>query len=130
MGCHWNTIICFTDVKLDVLFTITGKRVCRYLEAVFFDRDHAVILFLRKKTSPEPFINVHFLTKNLNISFIYVQYVLTTIIFFALLLSIPTYLQKVMMLDSKTAGLMMLSISVFSMLNDTDCDTLDGNIWI
>ena len=41
---------------------------------------------------------------------------LTTVIFFALLLSIPTYLQKVMMLDAKTAGMMMLSISVFSML--------------
>lgn len=71
--------------------------------------------FYEKKRS-QSFINVQFLIKNLNISFIYVQYVLTTVIFFALLLSVPTYLQKVVMLDSKTAGMMMLSISVFSML--------------
>ena len=75
-----------------------------------------LFFYFYEKRRSEPFINIHFLTKNLNISFIYVQYVLTTIIFFALLLSIPTYLQKAMMLDSKTAGLMMLSISVFSML--------------
>ena len=75
-----------------------------------------LLFYFYEKKRSEPFINVQFLTKNLNISFIYVQYVLTTVIFFALLLSIPTYLQKVMMLDSKTAGMMMLSISVFSML--------------
>ncbi|WP_428911818.1 MFS transporter [Niallia sp. Krafla_26] len=75
-----------------------------------------LFFYYYEKRRSEPFINVHFLTKNLNISFIYIQYVLTTVIFFALLLSIPTYLQKVMMLDSKTAGMMMLSISVFSML--------------
>ena len=75
-----------------------------------------LLFYFYEKKRSEPFINIVFLTKNLNISFIYVQYVLTTVIFFALLLSIPTYLQKVMMLDSKTAGMMMLSISIFSML--------------
>jgi MFS family permease len=75
-----------------------------------------LLFYYYEKKRAEPFINVHFLTKNLNITLVYVQYVLTTIIFFALLLAIPTYLQKVLMLDSKTAGLMMLSISIFSML--------------
>ena len=114
MGYYWNPIICFPHVKLDDLFTITGKKV-RSVELIFAIFITLLFYFYEKKRS-EPFINIVFLTKNLNISFIYVQYVLTTVIFFALLLSIPTYLQKVMMLDSKTAGMMMLSISIFSML--------------
>jgi MFS family permease len=71
--------------------------------------------FFEKKKS-EPFINVIYLRKNLNVSLLYLQYILTTVIFFSMLLAIPSYLQTVVMLDSKDAGLMMLSISVFAML--------------
>ena len=75
-----------------------------------------LIFYYYEKKRTEPFINVGFLTKNLNVSFIYVQYILATIVFFAMLLFMPTYLQNVLMLDSKTAGIMMLSISVFALL--------------
>lgn len=71
--------------------------------------------FFEKKKS-EPFIDVIFLKKNLNISFVYIQYILTTVIFFALLLSMPTYLQTVLQLSSKLTGLMMLSISIFAII--------------
>ena len=75
-----------------------------------------LIFYYYEKKRTEPFINVGFLTKNLNVSFIYVQYILATIVFFSMLLFMPTYLQNVLMLDSKTAGIMMLSISVFAMM--------------
>ena len=74
------------------------------------------LFYFYEKRRQEPFINVLFLRQNPNISIIYVQYILTTIIFFAILLSIPTYLQKVLMLNSQSAGITMLSLSIFSML--------------
>ena len=48
MGYYWNPIICFPHVKLDDLFTITGKKV-RSVETYFRDLYHTFILFLRKK---------------------------------------------------------------------------------
>jgi len=75
-----------------------------------------VLFFLYENRKAEPFIDVNFLRKNLNISFVYIQYIMTTVIFFALLLSMPTYLQSVIMLDTKTTGLMMLSLSIFGMI--------------
>ncbi|GFZ76221.1 hypothetical protein GCM10010978_17420 [Compostibacillus humi] len=64
----------------------------------------------------EPFINVNFFRKNMNISLIYVQYILSTVIFFAILLSIPTFLQSVLQASSQAAGMTMLSLSVFAMI--------------
>jgi MFS family permease len=75
-----------------------------------------VSFYQYEKKRSEPFINVTFLKKNLNISFVYSQYTLSTIIFFAMLLSMPIYLQTVLLLNSKLAGMMMLSISIFSVI--------------
>jgi MFS family permease len=69
-----------------------------------------------EKKRMDPFINVTFLKKNLNITLVYVQYILSTVIFFTLLLSMPIYLQNVMMVSSERTGLMMLSISIFSVM--------------
>lgn len=69
-----------------------------------------------EKKRMDPFINVTFLKKNLNITLVYVQYILSTVVFFALLLSMPIYLQNVMMVSSERTGLMMLSISIFSVM--------------
>jgi MFS family permease len=74
------------------------------------------LFYFFEKMKSEPFINVKYLRKNLNVSLLYVQYILATVIFFSMLLAIPSYLQTVVKLDSKNAGLMMLSISVFAML--------------
>jgi len=75
-----------------------------------------LLFYFYEKKKLEPFINVVFLTKNLNISLLYVQYILLTIVFFAIILSMPTYLQNVLILNSKTAGFMMLSLSLFAMI--------------
>jgi MFS family permease len=69
-----------------------------------------------EKKRMDPFINVAFLKKNLNITLVYVQYILSTVIFFALLLSMPIYLQNVLMVSSERTGMMMLSISIFSVM--------------
>lgn len=75
-----------------------------------------LLFYYFEKRKDEPFIDVVFLKKNLNISFVYVQYILSTLIFFALLLSMPIYFQSVLLLSSKQTGIMMLSISIFGII--------------
>ncbi|MFJ7667391.1 MFS transporter [Lysinibacillus sp. NPDC097195] len=89
-----------------------GFNVVTFMLTIFI----SLLFYHYEKRKKEPFINVLFLTKNPKISFVYLQFILVTLIFFALILSMPTYLQKVMMLDSKSAGIMLLSISMFAML--------------
>jgi MFS family permease len=74
------------------------------------------LFYFFEKKKEEPFIDVVFLKKNPSISTVYIQYILSTVIFFALLLSMPIYLQSVLMLSSKQAGIIMLSISIFAII--------------
>ncbi|MEH7247239.1 MFS transporter [Neobacillus niacini] len=74
------------------------------------------LFYFFEKKKEEPFINVIFLKKNPNISSVYIQYIFSTVIFFSLLLSMPIYLQSVLMLSSKQTGIIMLSISVFAII--------------
>ncbi|MFP7159402.1 MFS transporter [Priestia aryabhattai] len=71
--------------------------------------------FFEKKKS-KPFIDVVFLKENTNISLVYTQYIFATLVFFAMLLSMPMYLQSVLMLSSKLTGIIMLSLSISAMI--------------
>lgn len=75
------------------------------------------LFYFFEKRKKEPFIDVVFLKKNHNVSLVYIQYIFATIIFFAMLLSIPSYLQSELMLSPKLTGLIMLSLSVFSIIS-------------
>lgn len=75
-----------------------------------------VLFYLYEKGREEPFIDVNFFRKNLNVTLIFVQYILSTVIFFAVLLSFPTYLQSVSGTSSRAAGIVMLSLSIFAMV--------------
>ncbi|WP_010283005.1 MFS transporter [Bacillus timonensis] len=75
-----------------------------------------VLFYMYEKKKAEPLINVVFLRKNPIITVVYAQYILSTLIFFSILLFAPTYLQKVIELGSEYTGLMMLSLSVFAMM--------------
>ncbi|MBS4216202.1 MULTISPECIES: MFS transporter [Neobacillus] len=74
------------------------------------------LFYFFEKKKAGPFIDVLFLKNNPNISLVYVQYILATVIFFALLLSMPIYLQSVLKLSSQLTGIIMLSISIFSIV--------------
>ncbi|MEH7226579.1 MFS transporter [Bacillus sp. JJ1566] len=76
----------------------------------------SILFYSYEKKKADPLINVVFLQKNPTISVIYVQYILSTLIFFAILLFTPIYLQEVVELGSKYTGLMMLALSVFAMI--------------
>ncbi|MFD0681931.1 MULTISPECIES: MFS transporter [unclassified Paenibacillus] len=64
----------------------------------------------------KPFINVAFLRKNMNVTRIYAQFILTNIAFYSIMFGIPSYLQRVQMMDPQKTGLVMLSIAGFSVL--------------
>jgi MFS family permease len=76
----------------------------------------SVVFYMYEKRKEAPFINVKFFRKNLNITLIFGQYIMSTLIFFAILLSMPTYLQQVLGASSRTAGITMLSLSIFAMV--------------
>lgn len=69
-----------------------------------------------EKRREEPFINVNFFRKNLNIALIFGQYIMSTLIFFAILLSMPTFLQTILGTNSRIAGVTMLALSLMAML--------------
>ncbi|MHC0037675.1 MFS transporter [Pseudoneobacillus sp. C159] len=75
-----------------------------------------VIFYLYEKRRDEPFINVNFFRKNLNVALIFGQYILSTVLFFAVLLSFPTFIQSTLGASSQMAGIVMLSLSIFAMI--------------
>ena len=76
----------------------------------------SVAFYQYEKRKEEPFINVNFFRKNLNVALIFVQYILSTVIFFAVLLTFPTFIQNVLGASSQMAGIVMLSLSIFAMI--------------
>jgi MFS family permease len=74
------------------------------------------IFYMYEKRRDEPFINVNFFRKNLNVALIFGQYILSTVIFFAVLLSFPTFIQTALGASSQVAGVVMLSLSIFAMI--------------
>src|SRR5690606_31233828 len=90
----------------------TGVQIGTLLLAVLL----TISFYIYEKRRDEPFINVNFFRKNLNVAFIFGQYILSTVIFFSVLLSFPTFLQRTLGTSSQMAGIVMLSLSIFSMM--------------
>lgn len=75
-----------------------------------------IVFYIYEKRRDEPFIDVNFFRKNLSITVIFGQYILSTVLFFAVLLSFPTFIQIVLGESSQMAGVVMLSLSIFAMI--------------
>lgn len=69
-----------------------------------------------EKGKDEPFIDVNFFRNNLNITLIFGQYILSTVIFFAVSLSFQLFLQSVIGTTSGMAGIVMLALSLLAMV--------------
>ncbi|WP_424767827.1 MFS transporter [Paenibacillus sp. sgz302251] len=77
----------------------------------------AVVWFIRHETRrPAPFVNVSSLRKNVNVSLVYVQFILVNILFYSMFFGVPTYLQKVQGFEANVTGIVMLSIAGFSVV--------------
>ena len=74
------------------------------------------VFYKYESKQSQPFINVLSLKENLNMSFVYVQFILVNVIFYSIFFGVPLYLQNVRHFDSKTTGLIMLSIAGFGII--------------
>jgi MFS family permease len=59
----------------------------------------------------KPFIDIVFLRRNRNVTLIYLQFILINIVFYSIMFGMPSYLQRVQMLDAQETGLVMLSVA-------------------
>jgi len=75
-----------------------------------------VVLYRYELGQSKPFIDVVFLRKNRKVTLIYAQFILTNVAFYSIMFGIPSYLQRVQMMDPQKTGLVMLSIAGFSVL--------------
>ncbi|MBA2942603.1 MFS transporter [Paenibacillus sp. CGMCC 1.16610] len=64
----------------------------------------------------QPFIDVLFLKRNVDVCFVYLQFILVNIVFYSIMFGIPSYLQQVRHYNGQEVGLIMLSISGFGIL--------------
>ncbi|MET3504618.1 MFS transporter [Halalkalibacter oceani] len=76
----------------------------------------SLVLYRYELDRNEPFINVGFLKKNMNVTLIYAQYILTNMAFYSIMFGVPSYLQQAQGMDPQKTGLVMLSIAGFSVL--------------
>lgn len=74
------------------------------------------LFYLFESKRQQPFVNVIALKENLNMSLVYVQFILVNVIFYSIFFGMPLYLQSVHHYDSKTTGLVMLSIAGFGVI--------------
>ncbi len=77
----------------------------------------AIGFYQYQRRIEHPFIDVIFLKNNKHVSSIYVQFILVNAIFYSSLFGIPSYLQTVQQFDTKTVGLIMLSIAGFGVVS-------------
>lgn len=109
-------IILFSSLITSWMVFLLGLKKGIQFETMILAIVLTVAFYLYEKGREEPFINVNFFRKNLNITLIFGQYIMSTMIFFSILLSMPTYLQTVLGANSRTAGITMLFLSVMAMI--------------
>ncbi|MFH5186002.1 MFS transporter [Paenibacillus sp. TAB 01] len=76
----------------------------------------SVGFYLYEARRKQPFIDVLFLRRNVNVCFVYIQFILVNIVFYSIMFGIPSYLQQVRHYNGQEVGLIMLSISGFGVL--------------
>ncbi|WP_409294010.1 MFS transporter [Peribacillus sp. SCS-26] len=75
-----------------------------------------ILFYMVEKRLEEPFVDVIALKKNVNMSLVYVQFILVNIVFYSIFFGMPLYLQDFRHFDSKTTGLIMLAVAGFGVI--------------
>lgn len=76
-----------------------------------------ILFCLYESRKKLPFIDVLFLKNNLNVSSIYIQLIMSSIVGYSISFGLPSYLQSVGQLDAQQAGLIMLSSSGLALIS-------------
>lgn len=112
---YWGIVLFSLVVVGWLLFLLSleqGMGWWKLFAAVVF----TVLFYAAETRHEEPFIDVNALQRNLNMTLVYVQFILVNIIFYSIFFGVPTYLQNVRHFDAKTTGLIMLSIAGFGVI--------------
>ncbi|CAM3004106.1 MFS transporter [Paenibacillus sediminis] len=75
-----------------------------------------LLFYFYEKRKSDPFIDVTALAKNINLSLVYVQFILINVVFYSIFFGVPTYLQHVQHFDSGLTGLVMLAVAGFGVV--------------
>jgi len=75
-----------------------------------------VLFYQYEKRHKGPFVDVLALKNNMNITFIYIQFILVNILFYSVFFGVPLYLQDHLHLDAKNTGIIMLAIAGFGVI--------------
>ncbi|MFD0678547.1 MULTISPECIES: MFS transporter [unclassified Paenibacillus] len=75
-----------------------------------------LVFYWYETRQAQPFVDIHFLKNNLNVTYIYMQFIFVNIIFYSVTFGIPIYLQDVRRFTVQETGLMMLSLAMFGIL--------------
>jgi EmrB/QacA subfamily drug resistance transporter len=77
----------------------------------------AIVLFvLYEARRKDPFIDIKSLRRNMNVSFVYIQFILVNVLFYSLFFGVPAYLQKELKYSADLTGIMMLSVAGFGVI--------------
>jgi MFS family permease len=77
----------------------------------------AIVLFcLYENRRKEPFIDLRSLRRNVNVSLVYIQFILVNVLFYSLFFGVPAYLQKELKYGADLTGIMMLSVAGFGVV--------------
>ncbi|UUZ91008.1 MFS transporter [Paenibacillus sp. P25] len=112
-GMDWSGVIFFSvTIFMWSLFFLSfedGFSVWKLVVSAVL----SVLFYRFELRKSQPFIDVAFLRRNLNVTLIYVQFILVNIVFYSIMFGIPSYLQRVQQMDTQQTGIVMLSIAGF-----------------
>lgn len=76
----------------------------------------AIGFYFHEKSQPEPFIDLDSLTKNHNVSLIYLQFMFINLVYYGYFYGFPILLLQVLHYGEKDTGLIMLSLAGFGVI--------------
>lgn len=74
------------------------------------------VFFYIELHHPQPFVDVKFLKSHMNVTIIYLQFMMVNVTFYSIIFGIPLYLQNAGGYNAKETGLMMLSLAGWAVL--------------
>jgi EmrB/QacA subfamily drug resistance transporter len=98
-----------------ILFLLSLDQSIRWWALLLFLSAATGFYFYERK-HVDPFIDVKGLTKNRNVSFIYLQFMSINLIYYCYFFGFPTYLQQVRHYSEQHTGVIMLSLAGFGVI--------------
>jgi MFS family permease len=98
-----------------ILFLLSLEDGIRWWALIAF-MVSAVCFYFYEIRQDNPFINLHSLKRNPNVSFIYLQFITINLVYYCYFFGFPTFLQQALGYNAKHTGLIMLALAGFGVL--------------